>query len=155
MIVLRVSRLADYATSLMACLGEQPERVVSAGHVAECLQLEPPTVSKLLKLLAQADLVESFRGANGGYRLARPAAEISVAEVVAAIEGPISMTECGVAVGQCDRESTCGVRGNWQRINASVTAALQAVSVADMMQPRPLSNEIHVPVDATARTAGS
>lgn len=149
--MLRVSRLADYATSLMACLGEQPERVLSAVQVAECLQLEPPTVSKLLKLLAQAGLVDSFRGANGGYRLARPAAEISVAEVVAAIEGPISMTECGVAVGQCDRESTCGVRGNWQRINASVTAALEAVSVADMVRPAAPANETHIPVDKTVR----
>lgn len=133
--MLRVSRLADYATSLMACLGEKPGEVLSAVQLAECLALEPPTVSKLLKLLAQAGLVESFRGPNGGYRLARPAARISVAEVVAAIEGPISMTECGVAIGQCERESSCGVRGNWQKINASVAAALQAVSVADMMQP--------------------
>ncbi len=153
--MLRVSRLADYATSLMACLGEQPEQVLSAAQLAECLHLEPPTVSKLLKLLAQAKLVESFRGANGGYRLARPAAEISVAEVVAAIEGPISMTECGIAVGQCERESTCGVRGHWQRINATVTAALQAVSVADMMQPGQASNKNHLAVNATARTTGS
>lgn len=153
--MLRVSRLADYATSLMTCLGEKPEQVLSAVQVAECLQLEPPTVSKLLKLLAQSGLVDSFRGPNGGYRLARPPAEISVADVIAAIEGPISMTECGIAVGQCDRESTCGVRGNWQRINASVTAALQAVSVADMMQPMTPSSEVHIPVNQTARTARS
>ena len=146
--MLRVSRMADYATSLMACLGEQPGEVVSAAQMAECLQLEPPTVSKLLKLLAQAGLVESFRGSNGGYRLARPAAGISVAEVVAAIEGPISLTECGVAIGQCERESTCGVRGNWQKINASVAAALEAVSVADMIRPTPTSKK-------PARTAGA
>lgn len=146
--MLRVSRMADYATSLMACLGEQPGEVLSAAQMAECLQLEPPTVSKLLKLLAQAGLVESFRGPNGGYRLARPAAGISVAEVVAAIEGPISLTECGVAIGQCERESTCGVRGNWQKINASVAAALEAVSVADMIRPTPTSKK-------PARTAGA
>ena len=149
--MLRVSRLADYATSLMACLGEQPGEVLSAAQLAGCLQLEPPTVSKLLKLLAQAGLVESFRGPNGGYRLARPAAEISVAAVVAAIEGPISLTECGIAVGHCERETNCGVRGNWQRINAKVAAALEAVSVADMMQPPAAHKEIHVPVKATAR----
>lgn len=138
--MLRVSRLADYATSLMACLGEQGEEVVSAAQLAECLGLEPPTVSKLLKMLARAGLVESFRGAHGGYRLARAAADISIAQVVTAIEGPIAMTECGIAPGQCERETTCRVSGPWQRINAHVTTALESMSVADMMQPRAAGN---------------
>lgn len=133
--MLRVSRLADYATSLMTCLGNQPDEVLSAVQLAECLQLEQPTVSKLLKMLARAGLVQSFRGAHGGYRLARDARDISVAEVIAAIEGPIAMTECGMGADHCDRSPDCHVRGHWQSINARVMSALQSMSVADMMQP--------------------
>lgn len=126
--------MADYASGLMTCLGERPGEVISASELAQCLQLEVPTVSKLLKLLARAGLVDSFRGAAGGYVLARPAAEITVAAVVEAIDGPIALTECSLAAGLCPRESLCTTRRHWQRINAHVLAALQAVSVADMMQ---------------------
>lgn len=148
--MLRVSRLTDYATLLMTCLAAAPDAVVSTVQLADNARLETPTVSKLLKLLTQAGLVESFRGANGGYRLARPAADISVAEVVEAVDGPIGMTDCGVGEGQCDREAWCGVRLNWQRINAQVDAILRAVSVADMAGP-PATTEINVPVSAVAR----
>lgn len=147
--MLRVSRLTDYATLLMTCLASAPAEVVSAVQLADSARLETPTVSKLLKLLTHAGLVESFRGANGGYRLARPATSISVAEVVEAVDGPIGMTDCGAGHGQCDREAWCGVRLNWQRINAEVDATLRAVSVADMAAPP--AAVINVPISAAAR----
>lgn len=133
--MLRISRLADYATVVMTCLAASPDQVLSTVQIAECTRLELPTVSKLLKLLGRADLVESFRGVNGGYRLARSAADINLAEIVEALEGPLGMTECSVAAGQCDLESHCSVRGNWQRINHAVGSALRAMSLADMLQP--------------------
>lgn len=135
--MLRVSKLTDYATEVMAALAAVPARVHSAQELAERVRLELPTVSKLLKQLASAGLIESFRGVNGGYRLARPAAEISLAEIVEAIEGPIGMTECSVAEGQCERASQCGVRGSWQLINNVLDNALRAVSLADMLKPQP------------------
>ncbi len=147
--MLRVSRLADYATSVMTCLGERPGEVTSAGQLAECLELEPPTVSKLLKLLTRAGLLESCAG--GGYRIIRPVADISVADIVEAVDGPISMTDCSVAGGMCGREATCMVRNHWRLINARVDAALRAISVADLMQPADMSDSPQVPVDATAR----
>src|SRR5688500_1563728 len=115
--MLRVSKLTDYATVVMTALAQAGDGVSSAQGLAEQAHLEPPTVSKVLKLLAQAGLVESFRGARGGYRLARDAHAISVAEIVAAIEGPFGMTECSVHQGQCDYEPHCGVRGNWRKIS--------------------------------------
>lgn len=133
--MLRISRLTDYATVVMTCLATTPDEVLSTAQIAECTRLELPTVSKLLKQLGRAGLVESFRGVNGGYRLARPAADINLAEIVEALEGPLGMTECSVAVGQCDFESHCSVRGNWQRINQTVGSALQAMSLADMLRP--------------------
>jgi FeS assembly SUF system regulator len=135
--MLRVSRLTDYATVVMTCLAARPEAVLSAVQIAEEAHLELPTVSKLLKSLGHAGLVESFRGANGGYRLARPAGHISLAEIVEAMEGPLSMTECSVNVGNCDHESYCTVRGNWRRINTVVERALRAMSLAEMLEPEP------------------
>ncbi len=133
--MLRISRLTDYATVVMTCLAASPDQVLSTTQIAECTRLETPTVSKLLKMLARAGLVKSFRGANGGYRLTRDAVDISLAEIVEALEGPLGMTECSLAVGQCDREAHCSVRGSWQRINRAVSGALQGVSLADMLHP--------------------
>lgn len=132
--MLRVSRLTDYAAMVMTCIAAHPHDVLSTAQIADELRLELPTVSKLLKSLGQAGLVESFRGVNGGYRLARPAREISLAQIVEAMEGPIGMTECSVE-GQCDREAQCGVRGSWRRISSVLDNALRAVSLADMLQP--------------------
>jgi FeS assembly SUF system regulator len=133
--MLRVSRLTDYATVVMTCLAGRPGEVLSAVQIAEDARLELPTVSKLLKSLGHAGLVESFRGANGGYRLAREAEHINLAEIVEALEGPLSMTECSVHVGNCDHEAYCNVRGNWQRINAVVAKALRDMSLAEMLEP--------------------
>jgi FeS assembly SUF system regulator len=135
--MLRVSRLTDYATVVMTCLAARPEAVLSAVQIAEEARLELPTVSKLLKALGHAGLVESFRGVNGGYRLARPADAINLAEIVEALEGPLSMTECSVSVGNCDHESYCTVRGNWQHINTVVARALRGMSLAEMLEPEP------------------
>ncbi|MEO7935451.1 MAG: SUF system Fe-S cluster assembly regulator, partial [Dokdonella sp.] len=92
--MLRVSKLTDYATVVMTCLAESGDEVLSAQWLAERSRLEVPTVSKVLKQLAGAGLVDSWRGVNGGYRLAREPKAISVADIVTAMEGPIGMTEC-------------------------------------------------------------
>ena len=134
--MLRVSRLTDYATVVMTCIAAHPHDVLSTGQIADETHLELPTVSKLLKALGHATLVESFRGVNGGYRLARAAADISLAEIVEALEGPIGMTECSLADGHCDRESQCGVRGSWQQVNSVLDNALRTVSLADMLKTR-------------------
>src|SRR5699024_4518550 len=97
-----------------------------------------PTVSKVLRPLAQAGLVEGFRGAHGGYRLSRPAREISLIEVVEAMEGPLAMTECRLDEHLCGIAHQCGVRANWLRINDVVAAALREVSLAQMLEDAPI-----------------
>ncbi|MEW9625249.1 SUF system Fe-S cluster assembly regulator [Rhodanobacter geophilus] len=144
--MLRVSRLTDYATVVMTCIAAHPADVLSTAQIADETRLELPTVSKLLKSLGHAGLVESFRGVNGGYRLARPAQAISLADVVEAMEGPIGMTECGVTEGQCEREAQCGVRGSWQRINTVLDRALRAVSLADMLRPPPRHPDVTIDI---------
>jgi FeS assembly SUF system regulator len=132
--MLRISKLTDYAILMMVELARDGE-MLSAHTLAERIHVEVPTASKVLKLLAGSGLLESYRGANGGYRVSRTGAEISVAEVIAAIEGPIAMTECSVEEGLCSQEDNCGLRSNWQRISLAVAQALRDVSLAEMSAP--------------------
>ena len=132
--MLRVTKLTDYATVVLTVLAARPETVMSAAELADQAGLESPTVSKLLKPLAQAGLVEGFRGTNGGYRLARPATAISLVEIIEAMEGPLAMTECSLHDGQCGISARCGVRTNWLRINDVVADALRGISLAEMLR---------------------
>ena len=138
--MLRVTKLTDYATLILTVLAARPGEVLSATDLAEHAGLEAPTVAKVLKPLAQAGLVEGFRGANGGYRLAREASAISLVEIVEAMEGPLGMTECSLHDGQCGIEQSCGVRANWRRINDVVADALRGISLAEMLRPAPPPN---------------
>lgn len=131
--MLRISKLTDYGTVVMATLAEAGGEKLSASKLADLTHLEVPTVAKVLKLLASTGLVESYRGVQGGYRLARAPEEISVADMISAVEGPIALTECGVEAGLCSYESRCCLRGNWQRIGQVVESALEQLSLADML----------------------
>ena len=130
--MLRVTKLTDYATLVMTVLAAAPDAVLSANELAEHAGIELPTASKVLKPLAQAGLVDGFRGANGGYRLARDAREVSLADIVEAMEGPLAMTECSIHEGQCGIEDSCNVRGNWQRVNDVIAKALRDISLHEM-----------------------
>lgn len=138
--MLRITKLTDYATVVLAALADPPVRVHSAAGLAEHARLELPTVSKVLKPLAHAGLVTSFRGASGGYRLARPPAQISLIEIVEAIEGRLGVTECSGEHSLCEHETHCGVQGHWRRINDVIADSLRNMSLADMLsttgQPR-------------------
>ncbi len=132
LIMLRISKLTDYGTLVLAQLPASGEGLASAGQVAAATHLSQPTVSKLLKALAHAGLVVSERGSHGGYALARPDDEISAAEIIDAIEGPVAITECSSAVSRCRLEPTCQVGSGWQGISLSIRRALTEVSLADL-----------------------
>jgi FeS assembly SUF system regulator len=142
--MLRISKLTDYATMLMTYLAQSPNGIHSAQALAAKGRIELPTVSKILKLLAQANLLDSFRGTSGGYRLARLAKDITVAQIVEAMEGPIAMTECVHGQGQCNHELHCGTRGNWHKISFAIQTALESVTLADMLTP--LKNNRAIPL---------
>lgn len=135
--MLRLARLTDYGLVLMTRIAAEPAlRVFSTRELAEATRVPVPTASKVLKLLAQAGLVESHRGVAGGYSLARPPSAISVADVVAAIEGPVALTLCSEETGRCDIESFCPERGHMQRINDVIAGALSSVKLSEMVPPR-------------------
>lgn len=130
--MLRMSKLTDYGTMVLAQLAHSRGELSTCGAVADATHLGQPTVSKLLKLLVRAGLVVSERGVQGGYALARPPELISAAEIIDALEGPVAITECSSLQGACDLESFCRVGVAWQKINRSIRKALQTVSLADL-----------------------
>ena len=145
--MIRLTRQSDYGIVLMTRLAAQPALGQSAPELAGTLEIPLPMVSKILKLLAKEGLLTSQRGAKGGYSLARPIEEISIADIVEALEGPIAITDCTdetVSAHDCSRESICSVRGHWHVINQAVSRALSAVSLADMVHPHPPQTLVHL-----------
>jgi FeS assembly SUF system regulator len=132
--LLRISKLTDYGTVMLAHLAGNPSAVCSAADVAATTGIALPTVSKLLKSLGHAGLVTSRRGASGGYKLSRPPQEISAADVIDALEGPVSITECSGIDSSCEHEHLCTVGGSWQRINIAIRRALEDVSLLDLLK---------------------
>jgi len=133
--MLRLSKLTDYGMVVLTTLARTPDAQRNAGDLADETHIASPTVSKLLKQLAREGLVESSRGARGGYRLAKSPEYISMADVIRALEGPIGLTECAAHEGRCTIEDACHLRGNWQVINAAIREALDGVSLAEMAEP--------------------
>ena len=133
--MLRMSKLTDYGTLVLAQLAANEGELASAHQVAADTRLAPPTVSKLLKALVRSGLAVSERGVRGGYALSRPADEISAAEIIDALEGPVAIPQCSSVHGLCDLEPSCRVGTAWQRINLSIRQVLDAVSLADLQQP--------------------
>jgi FeS assembly SUF system regulator len=141
--MLRVTKLADYGIVVMTQLATCSRPSYNARDLAQDANLPQPFVSKILKLLAKYGLLESHRGIKGGYALARKSEEISVAEIIRALEGPIAVTECTDAVhGECGLQPGCPVSANWHVINRAIYQALEKITLAEMARPirRPLVN---------------
>lgn len=132
---MRLNRLTDYGIVLLTHFAREPEQRLSAADLAGDTHLPHPMVRKILKILAAKGFLASQRGVRGGYALARRPEEISVAAIIRALEGPISLTECTVDLGACEYEVLCPVCANWQRINLVVRAALEKVTLAEMAEP--------------------
>ncbi|MFC4351607.1 SUF system Fe-S cluster assembly regulator [Fodinicurvata halophila] len=129
----RLNRLTDYAVVVLAQMARNRDTVRTAPHIAEETGVPVPTVAKVLNALARDGLIVSQRGAAGGYRLGRSPEEITVAEIIEALEGPIALTACvDGQVGHCESESMCPMRGNWDQVNGAIRTALNGVRLSDM-----------------------
>jgi FeS assembly SUF system regulator len=127
--MLRMGKLTDYATVVLASLAQEPSRHRAAAELAAITRLNLPTVSKVLKGLQRAGMVISSRGPQGGYRLARPPEHITATQILDVFEGPIAITECSGASSRCGIERQCRVGGGWQRVNAAIRRALDDVTL--------------------------
>lgn len=146
--MVRVTKLTDYGIALMVRLAEEENGgQLTAQDLSEAMSIPLPTVRKLLKTLARDGLLESTRGASGGYRLARAPEQVTLMEMVTALEGPVAMTECSTGGGcDCALERVCGLKENWSWINQQFKNTLQNYSLAQMAGsladagPAPLQN---------------
>jgi FeS assembly SUF system regulator len=134
--MLRMGKLTDYGIVLMSYLASKTYQQHSAHSLSNAVQMPLPTVRKVLKFLSQAGLLKSERGAQGGYNLTRSPKQVSIAEIITAIEGPIALTECVSDESHCEQESHCSVQTNWTRINNAVFHALDEVKLSDMLVPQ-------------------
>jgi FeS assembly SUF system regulator len=133
---MRLSNLADYAVITMAAAaGHCGGQRTSASELAGETGLPKPTVQKLVSKLTAAGLLRSVRGANGGLQLARPAAAITVADIVEAVEGPIALTACIEASTECEHEAGCSMKPHWPVINTALRSALAAISLTELRGP--------------------
>src|SRR5579863_10086892 len=133
--MLRLSKLTDYGTVVLAEMAREPGRLHATAELASTLHLAVPTVSKLLKQFTRAGLVVSQRGARGGYSLARPAEEITAVHIIDAIEGPVAITQCSMSHSRCGIEAVCGIGHNWQRISLAIRDSLSTVTLAQLAHP--------------------
>jgi FeS assembly SUF system regulator len=135
--MLRLSKLTDYAVVVLIRLSEHDgmasDLVQTTPGIALATGVPEPTVAKVLKALATAGLVASQRGARGGYRLQRSLSAISIAGVIAAIDGPIALTACvDGSSGCCDVQGLCAMKGRWDLVNSAIRESLTAITLADM-----------------------
>lgn len=133
--MLRISKLTDYAFIILSCMAFDKEQITSAAWIAHKTHLSLPTVSKLLKILAEKGMVLSFRGQDGGYKLAKNSTEITVAEIVSAIEGGLAMTECCASENACALDSLCTIKENWRIVNEMIFSVLAGLTLHDMIRP--------------------
>jgi FeS assembly SUF system regulator len=135
---MRLSSLADYAVVMMAAAARHcGQAQMNAAQLSEEIGLPLPTVQKLVSKLSHAGLLRSVRGAGGGFKLARPAAAVSLADIIEAIEGPIAMTAC-VDTGKhakgehCALEGSCKVQPHWAVVNGAVRGALANINLTSL-----------------------
>jgi FeS assembly SUF system regulator len=131
--MLRISKIADYGTVVMTYLANKSDMPSNARIIAAETHLTLPMVSKVLKLLAKAGLLLSERGVQGGYRLAKSAVEISIAQIIGALDNSVSLTECSHTENGCSLEGTCSIKNHWRFINKTINSALEKISLADMI----------------------
>lgn len=134
--MIRLTNLADYAVILMCEMSHADSRL-SAQGLAASTGVPVTTVSKILNLLSRASLLKSHRGIKGGFALSNAPEEISVAEIIEAIDGPIALTSCvnGSKSCECGFDEICVLRPRWQLISGAVRGALADVSLKDIAEP--------------------
>jgi FeS assembly SUF system regulator len=145
--MLRISKLSDYAIIILGHMAKAPDETYAATDLAESAGVAGPTVSKVLKALARADVLRSTRGAKGGYQLAQAPEATTIASIIAALEGPIALTECGLDEALCEQASSCHVRANWSVLNRAIQRSLESITLSDMASPMSKAPDgFHIPL---------
>jgi Rrf2 family protein len=137
--MLRLTKKADYGLMALKYLAEQvdaatPRSAQSAKDIAEAYHIPPQLLAKILQTLAKSGILVSHAGTNGGYSLARPAAEITAFEVIRAIDGPLFITSCITIHGTCDLAGTCTIKEPLRKVNDSIKDLLNGIRISDLVE---------------------
>lgn len=134
--MIRISKLADYAVVILAAMAQEPA-VLSATALAAATGLSETTVAKVLKTLSGRHLLNATRGAAGGYELARAADQITMRDIIEAMDGPIGIVDCAEETrSECQLTDSCKMKSNWSLVNDTIRASLAHITLADMMAVR-------------------
>ena len=153
--MLRLSKKADYALMAMKHLAINADASsASAREIAEAYDIPLELMAKVLQRLAKSGLVRSLQGTRGGYRLARATAQISVADIIQAIDGPLTVTACSTEAENCDQYNKCSVRDPLWRIKDRILSALATCSLQEISTDVPqagLDRSVASPLELTRR----
>jgi FeS assembly SUF system regulator len=130
--MIKIGKLADYALLITDYLATANDSLCTTEKISKATHLPIATVRKLLKKLVDARLVKSYRGINGGYSLSSSPNNISIADVIIAVEGPIAITECAASGERCSLSKECHLKSNWGILNKFFIDTLTNISIADM-----------------------
>ncbi len=147
--MLKLSKLTDYATVILTFMARDEGISRTANDVAIQTHIQLPTVSKILKKLTRANLLNSERGASGGYRLARAPKEITLSDIIRVMETQQGVTDCSSKGSHCQIEPYCFIRGNWQIINRAIYSALDGITLADLGLPVNAFSVKPIPIKTT------
>lgn len=142
--MLRISKLTDYAIILMVYIGKNSEKTHQANELANTTNLASPTVAKLLKILTKAQLLTSTRGAAGGYKLGRDISDISIADIINTIEGPIGLTQCSVQEQLCEIANLCNLKQPWMQINNIILKTMQSYKLKQLINETSISPKTNI-----------
>lgn len=131
--MLKVTRLADYAVSIIASFSGCEEEILSSQEIIVKTKLKKATVNKLLSKLVKKNFLEPFRGVNGGYKLKKDLSNISIKELIEAIEGPVLLTDClNKNANNCNLFNVCNTKNIWSFVNAAINNTLDGIKVKDI-----------------------
>jgi FeS assembly SUF system regulator len=130
---MRLTKLTDYGIAILAFMASRPNLLFVSADVASQTAIPGPTVAKLLKLMTKSGLLLSRRGVKGGYCLAAHPEATSLATIIQALEGPISLTQCVTSAAGCEISAHCRMQTPWLRLNDLMTQWLTAVFLSDLI----------------------
>ena len=131
--MLKVTRLADYAVSIISSFSDNENEILSSQDIVYKTKLQQATVNKLLSRLVKEGFLVPFRGANGGYKLKKDLSNISIKELVEAIEGPVSLTDClNKNANDCNLFSVCNTKNTWSMVNNAIKDTLESIKIKDI-----------------------
>ena len=143
--MLKLTKKADYGLIALKHLAVNSGGVSSSAKaIAECYGIPLPLLAKILQKLTKIGLLQSLPGTNGGYRLARSASQITALEVIRAIDGPIILTACFTAHGECDQSEKCTVREPLRKVHEGILQLLNTITISDMSKDEPTETLLRI-----------